>query len=184
MKLKEMEYFPETNGMILLAEGRHLGYRYEVISYMTHPCCYIQITNPEHPWYRRQYERMELDISGTLSYSRRYLKIPDENGEYQNDDGWWIGWDYMRTGYHNFGIPKDEMSPVQKEIAARHAWTTDELIQECENAITQIAAKIEWTDIFERWTEPNEYLKNRELGRIEGLSPEYIKENPIPPIEE
>ena len=78
---------------------------------MTHPCCYIQITDKNHPFYKKQYTNIDLDTSGTLSYSRRYLKIPDETDPSiaTNDyGGWWIGWDYMRTGYHNFNIPEEE----------------------------------------------------------------------------
>ena len=165
-----MIYFPDTDHMSLLAEGRHLGYRYIILSYMTHPCCYVQITNPEHPYYRKQYEKMDLQMGGTLSYSRRYLRYPDEKEIVQDNEGWWIGWDYMRTGYHNFGISEDLMDDTQKEIAHRHAWTTEELIEECESVIYQLASKIKWNDIFDRWTDKGEYLKNKELGRIEGLN--------------
>ena len=171
MKFQDMIYYSKSEGMFLLAEGRHLGYHYVIISYMTHPCCYVEITNPEHPYYKKQYDDIDIQTGGTISYSRRYLKIPDENGNItQHNGGWWIGWDYMRTGYHNFNIPEEEMSDIEKAIADRHKWTTEELIEECESVIYQLASKIEWNDIFDRWTEPGEYQKNKELGRIESLN--------------
>ena len=177
MIFNEMEYLPEpkdnTKTMKLLAEGRHLGYKYVVISYMTHPCCYIQITDKNHPFYKKQYTNIDLDTSGTLSYSRRYLKIPDETDPSiaTNDyGGWGIGWEYMRTGYHNFNIPEEEMTEAQKEISARHKWTTAELVDECFYVIFQMNVKVEWNGIFDDWTEPYEYQKNKEKGHIEALN--------------
>ena len=163
-----MEYHPYDAGgnkdVLLLAEGRHLGYHWVVLSYSTHPCCYVQITNPEHPYYHAQYDDIELKTSGIISYSRRYLKIPDENDPptiTQNNEGWWIGWDYMRTGFYDYNDDKLE------ESKTFHKWTSQELVDECYSVIYQLASKIKWTDIFNRWTEPDEYLKNKELGRIE-----------------
>jgi hypothetical protein len=177
MIFNEMEYLPEPKDGIkkakLLAEGRHLGYRYVVISYMTHPCCYIQISDKNHPLYKKHYTNIvDLTTEGTLSYSRRYLRIPDEIDpeKFSTDyNGWWIGWDYMRTGYHNFDIPEEQMSERQKEIASRHKWTTAELVDECFFVIFQLNKRTDWTDIFKDWTEPYEYQKNKEKGHIEAL---------------
>lgn len=177
MIFSEMQYLPEPKDQIkdmkLLAEGRHLGYRYVVISYMTHPCCYIQITDKNHPFYKKQYTNIELETGGTLSYSRRYLKIPDEVDSEKiitDYDGWWIGWDYMRTGYYNLGIPEEEMTEHQKEINNRHKWTTAELVDECFFVIFQLNTRTNWERIFDDWSEPYEYQKNKEKGHIEALN--------------
>lgn len=150
-----MQYSSSPDEKILLAEGRHLGYKYIIISYMTHPCCYIQITQPQHPWYKASYQKIDINIKGTLSYSRNYLDIPDESiGTYRDENGWWIGWDYNR--------PNNEKDSLRQ-------WTTNELIDECKTAILTAYSQVNWNGFFEDWTIPGEYERNKKLNRIEKL---------------
>ena len=161
MIFREMEYKPERDfkQVSLLAEGRHLGYHWVVLSFETHPCAYVQIRNPEHPYYHKQYDDIELDLRGTLSYSRRYLKIPDPKDSsiiVQDNEGWWIGWDYMRNYFYGDGHKNPNLPRI----------TVKEIIEEVMSVIVQLETKIEWKDNFRPWTKAGDYERDKARGII------------------
>ena len=162
MIFEQMSYKKERCNPILLAEGRHLGYHWVVISYGTHPCAYVQIRNKEHPCYHKQYDNEifdDLKLYGYLSYSRRYLKIPEPNNPEkteQDENGWWIGWDYARgVDYRGDGLNPDGKK-----------WTTLEIVEEVMSVIIQLISKIEYNDIFDTWTSQKDYERDKARGII------------------
>lgn len=122
---KRMEYVPETRTDIL-AKGRFNGYNFFVISYGTHPCCYIELPK-NHKLYGLTYmdieENYQVDVHCGLTYSSNSLLL--------RDNTWIIGWDYAHFGdyycsSYRVGSDKD------------HRWTTDEMIKECMKVIKQL----------------------------------------------
>ena len=150
---------------ILLSSGRHLGYRWTIISFHTHPCIYIRIPKKNN-LYEKDYddisESTPIQSDGTLSYSRNYLWIPDEKNpkeRIKDTSGWWLGWDFMR-GISFCASAKYENPEAKKK------WTTSSLIDECYKIICQIAAIDSWNGIFDRWTDEGEYSKEKTAGHI------------------
>ena len=91
--IKEMEYTTEKRREIL-AQGEMMGFEWFVISYGTHPCCYIKI--PEgHKFFGIDYWDIEdVYCHGGLTFSSNRL-LADMK------EGWYIGWDYSHLGdYH------------------------------------------------------------------------------------
>jgi hypothetical protein len=163
MIFEQMSYQTERCNPILLAEGRHLGFHWVILSYGTHPCAYVQIRNKEHPCYHKQYDDMEIEdlkLYGCLSYSRRYLIIPEPNDptkQERDENGWWIGWDYAR-GNDYCG---DHSNPDGKK------WSTLEIVEEVMSVIIQLISKNECHDVFEKWTNENDYERDKSRGIIE-----------------
>lgn len=164
MIFKEMEYTKDRlDSPVLLAEGRHLGYHWVILSFGTHPCAYVQITNEEHPYYLKQYDNEKVDISvhGGLTYSRRYLKIPDEDGKIaQYNGGWWLGWDYAHGGDYIGYYDNNEVFKNEKR------WTTNAILEDVYSVIYQLATAINWSDIFDRWSKPGDYERDKAKGII------------------
>ena len=116
---------------IVLAAGEYKGFHYYVISYGTHPCCYIEI--PEgHKYFNMVYEDIDFECHGGLTFSESCLRPVDESGK-----RWFIGWDYAHcydyVGYYM-------LAGFQPPLYFGHLkkWTTVELILECLKAIKQL----------------------------------------------
>lgn len=125
MKLREMEYIPERT-IEILATSSINDYNYFVISYGTHPCCYVELPK-RHKLYGLTYmdieENYEISVHGGLTFSADSLLL--------RDNTWILGWDYAHYGdyycnSYNFGSDTD------------HRWTTVEMIQECIEVIKQL----------------------------------------------
>lgn len=95
--IKEMKYTTEKTREII-AKGEILGFEWYVVSYGTHPCCYIKI--PEgHDYFGLDYHEIDdlfdypVNCHGGLTFSDDHLLDLEE--------GWYIGWDYAHLGdYH------------------------------------------------------------------------------------
>ena len=73
------------NGKKILKQDSYLGYAYEIVSYGTHPCCYVYLERG-HPFYNVDYNEITIPCHYGLSYSK-------------NDNGFWkLGWDYAHSG--------------------------------------------------------------------------------------
>lgn len=123
---KKMEYVPETKTEVL-AKGSFNDYNYFVISYGTHPCCYVELP-AYHKLYGLDYmdieENYQIDVHDGFTYSRDYLLL--------RDNTWILGWDYAHFGDYyccNYTYGDNESK----------RWTTDEMIQECMKVIKQLA---------------------------------------------
>ena len=130
-KINEMVY-QDTRQTSILAMGEHRGMPFAVLSIGTHPCGYICIPKDD-PRYQHidnsnYYWNIEEDFypDNEITYCEHYLKLVDPDGKY----GLWVGWDHAHAsdllgsrygGLFGFRTGK--------------AWTTDELIDECIEAI-------------------------------------------------
>lgn len=116
---------------LVLAAGEYKGFHYYVISYGTHPCCYIEI--PEgHKYFNMDYEYIDFECHGGLTFSESCLRPVDESGK-----RWFIGWDYAHcydyVGYYELL----NSNPMFRNHHLRK-WSTLDLILECLKAIKQL----------------------------------------------
>jgi len=130
MKIKEMEYGKERRTE-LLCKDKYKNYNYYVLNLGTHPTAYIEIPKEDKLYGKTYFEiyemGCEIDVNGGLTYSSNELMgIKSEN--------WFIGWDYAHCndycGYEE-NMPENIRTYGKK-------WTTEEIIEECKNAIDQI----------------------------------------------
>ena len=127
MKIKEMVYQKDRK-IELLCKDKYKNYNYYVLNLGTHPTAYVEIPKG-HKLFGINYMDIEdsIDVHGGLTYSDNELMgIKSES--------WFIGWDYAHAGdycgYEEY-IPKSVRTYGKK-------WTTEEIIEECKNAINQI----------------------------------------------
>ena len=130
MNLKEMEYGKERR-IELLCKDKYKNYNYYVLNLGTHPTAYIEIPK-ENKLYRKSYNEIyeigcDIDVHGGLTYSDNELMgVKSEN--------WFIGWDYAHCGDY---CGYEECMPKSIRTYGKK-WTTEEIIEECKNAIDQI----------------------------------------------
>ena len=130
MKIKEMEYGKERRTE-LLCKAKYNNYNYYVLNLGTHPTAYI-VKPKENKLYRKSYDEIykigcDIDVNGGLTYSDNELMgVKSEN--------WFIGWDYAHCGDY---CGYEEYMP-ESIITYGKKWTTEEIIEECKNAIDQI----------------------------------------------
>lgn len=92
--MKEMVYTPRRQKAEILYESELNGFEYFIVSFGTHPCCYIKIPE-EHELFGLDYDKIyELDYDipchGGLTYSDDRLL--------DKEKGWYLGWDYAHLG--------------------------------------------------------------------------------------
>lgn len=112
--LKEMEYTTEKT-IEVIAKGEMLGFEWFVVSYGTHPCCYIKIPEDHELFevdYRDYYDNdIHINCHGGITYSANRLLDGLDNG-------WYIGWDYTHLGdYHARIEPWGRKYPVSVLVA-------------------------------------------------------------------
>ena len=116
--MKEMIYTGVRQSEVL-EKGNYKGYDYYVISIGTHPCCYVDIKDT-------YVDNDGLDVHGGVTYEEDHLWDGDKNIE-----GTFIGWDYAHAG------DLTVFSGFPLTMGGR-AYTTEELIKDCKDAIDQI----------------------------------------------
>ena len=124
MIVKEMKY-SGTKPVERIAEGRYKGFDFYVLSFGSHPCAYIDVSNTSLA--RKHYDDIGIDCHGGLTYSENQLVTVDKKG-------WFIGWDYAHLGDY-YRTPYNSVNGKQ--------WTTGEIVEECINVIEQIHQLLE-----------------------------------------
>lgn len=118
----ERVYFSEImTSKVILSTGVYNGFNYEVVSYGTHPCCYIDLPKG-HRWYKKDYKDIDVKCHWGLTYS------------YKNGNFWRIGWDYAHCEDY-MTYYKDLY--VDNPLVHLKKWTLPELIQECKEVCEQ-----------------------------------------------
>lgn len=126
----EMQYtFPTVSKVTVLYKGIYKDYTYFVISYGTHPCCYVALDST-HPYYEVLYDDIPVNCHGGLTFSEHGLIDYKNKHTFIPESYWVIGWDYHHVGdFSGFYYGKnDYLEHLRK-------WTTEELIEECKNVI-------------------------------------------------
>ena len=120
--MKPMNY-QNTRLEEVLASGEHDGYKFKIISYGTHPCAYVAVSQG-HPCFEKGYDYCDIDVHGGLTYAEKENSL------------WWLGWDYAHYGDYsgydmNFG--KDLQTGGKQ-------WSTVEIFEEVKSVIAQLKA--------------------------------------------
>ena len=122
----EMNYKKER-GFEVLEKGISKGYNWFIVSYGTHPCCYIGLPR-EHKYFGKVYDKMDINCHGGLTFasSDYHYSIID------TPNIWWIGWDYAHWGdYMGYKELLDTDNNSKK-------WTRVELKKEVMKVIKQL----------------------------------------------
>ena len=123
---KEMVYSANRINPERIAEGTYKGFDYYVLNLGTHPCAYVDVT--ETLLNGKEYDSIEIQCHGGLTYSRDYLSTVDKKG-------WFICWDYAHYG--DFAGYELKM-PIGIRTCGKK-WTTAEIVNECKQVIDQLA---------------------------------------------
>lgn len=124
--MKRMIYSAERlNPPKRIASGNYKGFAYYVLNLGTHPCAYVDVTNTQLE--NINYEDIDIDCHGGLTYSADHLKTVNRNG-------WFIGWDYA----HFCDFNGYELLTQTALTSYGKKWTTREIVSECKNVIEQI----------------------------------------------
>lgn len=122
------EVYSENKNTQVLEHGTHKNYDYYIVSYSSHPCCYIALPK-EHPCYGMDYDEIQYEIGidcyGGLTYGEDYLL--NLTGK------WFIGWDYAHSGDFR-------MLPWGDEYGRKHS--LDELREDVHIAIETLSENI------------------------------------------
>lgn len=118
--ISEMTYTDERK-ITILTHDEYKGYTYYVVSYGTHPCAYIELTE-NNTLYGKDDSEIQLDCHGGITYANDNIKHITPISE----NRWIIGWDYAHNGDYFLA------SNTGKK------WTTTEIIQECKEVIKQV----------------------------------------------
>lgn len=74
--MKQMIYTPNRNDKgEILATGDYKGFCFYVVSYGTHPCAYVDVSNTSLA--NKDYYENDIDCHGGLTYGRDYLSAID-----------------------------------------------------------------------------------------------------------
>lgn len=122
-EIKQMIYTSERKKEILISDS-YKGFEYKVISYGTHPCCYVALPE-EHEFYGETYSNIDIECHGGMTFSELW--------DFGDGKKYYIGWDYAHC-YDYMGYYK-EYGSVLKE---NKKWSTAELIEECKKVIEQL----------------------------------------------
>lgn len=130
MSAKEMVYGAERI-IDVLDSGQCLGYKYYILNLGTHPTAYVEIPK-NHYCYLKQYDSIDIEVHGGLTYSDSYLII--DCGKRDLKNSWFIGWDYAHCDdymgfYEEFN---DDLASSQKK------WTTKEIQQDVFSVCEQL----------------------------------------------
>lgn len=133
-RLAEMVYGDERKTTVL-AKGTYREYDVLVLSYGTHPCCYIKLEEG-NKYYGKDYNDIPVDCHYGLTFGEK-TKSDDANGAFGN--AFWIGWDYAHLGDQTGGF------------FGGRKYTTDELIDDLKFAVDSLCEKIKPSlDLFDK----------------------------------
>lgn len=122
--MEQMNYTKERLCRVL-HKGEFKGFKFAIVSYGTHPCCYVFLPK-EHKYYGKSYDEIDIDCHGGLTYSDNELIF----NPLINDD-WVIGWDYAHYNDYMGYYESDSFENSKK-------WTTEELFEEVKQVIEQL----------------------------------------------
>lgn len=82
--MKEMVYGPDMGKREILYSGEYNGHQFYIVSYQSHPCCYVRTDLPDR-------ESQNIECHGGITFSSYAFEEFDVKGHY-------IGWDYAHCG--------------------------------------------------------------------------------------
>jgi len=77
-----------------LAKGEHNGFAWQIVhNDMAYRCGYVRVM-PGHPWFGKDYDGIDVDVHGGLTFSKAGAACPT-HGEHAE---WWVGFDCAHGG--------------------------------------------------------------------------------------
>ena len=134
-EMKEMVY-SSVRITEVLAHDTYKGYEFFIVSYGTHPCAYIVLTETSK-FYGRHYkdrifDDLNLHVHGGITYSG-FRKV-------ENKPAYMIGWDYSH--WNDFSGSCLELPDIpgfaERLWPAGRRWTTDEVFEEVKEVIDEM----------------------------------------------
>ena len=122
--MKEMIYRPDRE-IEILDEGIIDGRQYYILSFGTHPCAYVKVTEEELKD-KAGFEDWDIDCHGGVTFCSSMPTI--------NADGTYVGWDYGHCDDYS------GMDLIYPEFcrAGGKKWTTEEILEEVKDVIRQL----------------------------------------------
>ena len=118
---------------------KYKNYQYTVLQMpMGHLCGYVKVPKG-HPYYGKDYDSMDIDCHGGLTYATMHTGDPDiritkkNNFEKYFSKGFWIGFDYAHSGDWEF---YSRNSDFNEKYNTLHQ--PEEVEQECKKVIDQL----------------------------------------------
>lgn len=115
-----MNLYEGTKGNYIVKKGKYKNYEYVIVSYGTHPCCYVEIPK-DNILYKQDYDSDDMqDICchGGLTFS--------DDRDFEDVEKFYIGWDYAHLNDHMEGCFDG------------YKWSLKELVSECKSVIEQV----------------------------------------------
>ena len=127
--MKEMVYSDKRlRSGDVLQSGNKNGFNYWVVSYGTHPCCYVEIPKG-HKYYNVDFDDIDIACHGGLTYGKSYLAAVTGD---EPTDRWFIGWDYAHYGDFCGYLIGTGLNNLDR------TYTTEELVCDCLEVIEQL----------------------------------------------
>lgn len=107
----------------VLEKNTHKGMEYLIVTYGSHPCCYVEIPK-NHYLYKKHYGQDEIDninCHGGITFSNKR--------NFGFGDKYYIGWDYNHYGDYN------KICNIGNNTKK---WSIEELKIHCKSVISQI----------------------------------------------
>lgn len=123
---RKMKYFTKPMKKKILYKSHYKGFLYLVVSFGTHPCCYVEI--PENT----PNEIIQgIPIHGGITYIAH-------RSDFKRGEGFFIGWDYAHCDDY---IGTYSILPIFEKMDLRKLkqWTTDEMINDCKKVINYLS---------------------------------------------
>lgn len=124
-------FYKRERSLELLDKGTYKGYDYLIISYGTHPCCYIHIPK-ENALYGVDYEEIDLCVHGGLTFGDFFSEESADKLGISHDD-WYIGWDYSHYNDYSGYFSQEYWDGLRLR-----KWTTEMLLDDVRCAIDEL----------------------------------------------
>ena len=136
VKIKPMKYQRRMHPPELLYNGIYEGMHYYIVSMGTHPCAYIEI--PLKNQLIKMPELLAIDYlaGNNITYREAYLNTSEGTIIDSHDRAMFIGWDHVHSSDYT-GFMESKISSLF-DYSAFHKWTTEEMIEECKQAIDEL----------------------------------------------
>ena len=127
----------------VLAQGSYRDILFCVVSYGTHPCCYVDIPKT-HPLYKTDYFDAGISCHGGLTYGKsekEFVKVVKDFKMRQN--GYVFGWDYAHIDDYYISL----LPHTDNKLKESKKWTTEEMLQEVDRVIYQLRLDT-WREVY------------------------------------
>ena len=112
----------------ILFEDDYKGRHFVIVSYGTHPCAYVEVTDTKYAYLGYDELEDKIRCHGGLTYADNLDHVLGENNR------WFIGWDYAHAGDY---MGYDELFNFKSRFKDKK-WTTEEIYEEVKSVIEQL----------------------------------------------